>query len=412
MSKALQYIGLRERYKVNRILRPVRDKYGDVRSSTPALEEAVLLLEEALKDKPGEWILWYILGDLYQPLGEFAKSVRAGERCYELRPNDPRSPYALASNLRTLTHAKYADHREQADARRRAQHHLVMQGYAAPFDPDKSRDALQDLGITLDEAAERSLALFEEVITLGVPENDATHVRDCLDVMYYEFPHLVSRPRPTRGPEPRSVTDRLGTREAAQRSQAHFLRGVGLREAGALPRAIEEFHKAIWLRPDFYEARWFLAETYNDQGILDRAIDQYREAIRLMPDSPEPRLGLGTALRRKGLVDDAILCYRDALTRKPGHAFLHSSLAIALHQSGRLDEAIAEFRETLRLAPEHAEAPQIWAPLGLALHEKGLFDEAIRAYEKVLRIEPDYPDIHRFLALANQGIPLQHDDIW
>jgi len=41
MSKALQHVGLRERFKVNRILRPVRDKYGDVRSSTGALEEAV-----------------------------------------------------------------------------------------------------------------------------------------------------------------------------------------------------------------------------------------------------------------------------------------------------------------------------------------------------------------------------------
>jgi tetratricopeptide (TPR) repeat protein len=416
MGKSLQHVGFRDRRKVNRILRPVGDKYGDIRTSRSSLEEAVALLEAAADASPREWILWYTLGDLYEPLGDFVKSVRAGEKCYELRPSDPRSAYALATNLRTLTHAKYVGQETYVEARRKLHEQLAPRGYVAAFDPDKSREALQELGMTLDQAAHRSLTLFVQVLSLGVPEAEAMQVRECLKVMSSEFPHLVSGARPTRDPEAQSVMGTLGPREAAERSQAHFLRAVSLRESGALPRAIEQFQNAILLRPDFYEAHWFLAETYNDQGALDRAIEEYRESTRLRPDSPDPRLGLGTALRRKGLVEEAIACYRDALRWNPGHALLHNCLAIALHQGGDLDEAIAEFRETLRLAPGYAEAPQIYACFGPALHEKGLFHEAIRAYEKVLRVELDDPDIrrdiHRYLALATQGIPLQHDDIW
>ena len=58
MAKRLQHVGIRERFKVNRILRPARDRYGDIKSSKPALEESVRLLEAAVAANPGEWILW------------------------------------------------------------------------------------------------------------------------------------------------------------------------------------------------------------------------------------------------------------------------------------------------------------------------------------------------------------------
>jgi len=198
MGKSLQHVGFRDRLKVNRILRPVTDKYGNVRLSTSALEEAVRLLEAAADASPREWILWYTLGDLYEPLGDFVKSVRAAEKCYELRPRDPRSAGALATNLRTLTHAKYVGQQTYIEARRELHEQLAPHGYVAPFNPDKSQEALQELGMTLDQAAERSLRLFEQVLSLGVPEADAVQVRDTLSVMYSEFPHLEETVKSTR----------------------------------------------------------------------------------------------------------------------------------------------------------------------------------------------------------------------
>jgi len=198
VAKGINYYSFGERRKLGRVLKPVTAKYGDIRTSRAALEEAASVLEAAVEANPREWVLWYTLGDLYQPLGEFVKSVRAGEECYELRPKDPRSAYALATNLRTLTHAGYLGDSKQIEAGRTLKGPLVTQGYAAPFDPDRSQAALEELGITLDQAAERSLALFEQVLSLGVPESDAIHVRDCLAAVYSEFPHLEESVKSSR----------------------------------------------------------------------------------------------------------------------------------------------------------------------------------------------------------------------
>lgn len=198
MGKGVNYYTFRERFKLNRILRSVTAKHGSVRASREALQQAVALLEGAVEAKPEEWVYWYVLGDLYQPLGEFVKSVKAGEKCYELRPDDRRSPYALASNLRTLTHADYVGDTHQIEARRRLRAQVGTEGYVAPFDPDMSQEALEELGMTLDQAAERSLTLFEEVLSLGVGGDDDVHVRDCLAAMYSEFPHLEERVKSAR----------------------------------------------------------------------------------------------------------------------------------------------------------------------------------------------------------------------
>ena len=464
MGKGINYYGFRERLKLGRTLRSVSAKYGSVNASSAALKEAAAALEAAVEAKPREWVFWYALGDLYQPMGQFAESVRAAEKCVDLRPDDPRSLYALASNLRTLTHAKYVGQQSYIEARTKMHGQLATQGDAAPFDPARSQAALHELGMPLDLAAEWCLVLFERVLALGVRGEDKKHVEETLDVLYTEFPRLrevISLTRcasklVTRGKAlaARGLLDdairqfaeavRLNPdlaeahfnwggallvsrrdseaiprfREAlrlgleSQEADAHVSLGTALRFEGQLDDAIVEFNKAIGLRPDFDEAHWGLAETYNDQGRLDRAIEEYRESIRLEPHSSGPRLGLGTALRRKGLLEEAIACYRDALRRDPGHALLHGSLAVALHQYGHLDEAIAEFREALRLAPEYAEAPGLCLLFGGALHQKGLFEEAIRAYEKVLREAPDDADVRRLLALATQGTPLRHDDIW
>lgn len=199
MGKGVNYYTFRERFKLSRILRSVTAKHGTVRASGEALQKAVALLEGAVEAKPDEWVYWYVLGDLYQPLGEFVKSVKAGEKCYELRPKDPRSAYALATNLRTLTHAKYVGDRRHIEARRRLHDQMgIMRGYQFPFDPDRSQEALEGLGMTLDEAAQGAVGLFEEVLALRIPSEDAATTRESIAVICQEFPHLRESPEPHR----------------------------------------------------------------------------------------------------------------------------------------------------------------------------------------------------------------------
>jgi len=196
MSPSIAYYSLFERLKLDRTLRSVKAKYGKPLTSRIALQQAIVVLEAAVENKPREWVYWYVLAEWYQTFGELAKSVRACEKCYELRPRDPRSAYALATALRILTRAKYV-----GDPRIESVKEWMAESGLATYDdfnPKESQKALQELGITPDQAAERSLTLFEEVLTLGVRGQEAKHVRDNLAAMYSDFPHLEERVRSTR----------------------------------------------------------------------------------------------------------------------------------------------------------------------------------------------------------------------
>ncbi len=195
MSRSVFSYSIVERLKVGRVLRPITEKYGPLqeRASRDALQEAVSLMEVATASEPREWIYWYILGDWYSALGDYAKAVRACERCYELRPRDPRSAYALATTLRVLTRAKYVGHPRVAEMRE----FYARSGISRydDFNPLKSQQALEELGLTIDQAAERALRLFEQVITLGVKASEAKMIRGTLAAMYAEFPHLRGKVR-------------------------------------------------------------------------------------------------------------------------------------------------------------------------------------------------------------------------
>ena len=192
MSPSLLSHGFIERLKLGSAISSATSKYGNPQTSREATQEAVKALEVKVREKPKEWIFWYALGDWYSALGDYAKAVRACEKCYDLRPRDPRSAYGLATALRMLTRAKYVGHPKVTEMREFLAE-SGMSGYDE-FDPSKSQRGLEELNLTIDQAAEKSLALFEEVITLGVNDSEAKMVKDNLAAMYAEFPHLVDRP--------------------------------------------------------------------------------------------------------------------------------------------------------------------------------------------------------------------------
>lgn len=64
------------------------------------LDEVIEAMEEVYANHPNSWVLAYKLGDAYQDAGRYAESIVICTRCLELRPDDPRSRYALATAYR------------------------------------------------------------------------------------------------------------------------------------------------------------------------------------------------------------------------------------------------------------------------------------------------------------------------
>ena len=223
MGKGIAHYTFIDRLKLWRVLPSVAKGPGDVWSTPEALGESIAAVESAVKLKPREWIYWYVLSDWYPGVGRLAEAVRAAERCYELRPKDPRSPYMLASAWRALTRARHLGDARTMQAAESIHTLIAAQvaGVVSRYDPEASLRGLEELGVTIDQAAERALVFFELSLRLGIPDEDGKDVQRCLAAMYVEFPHLEQTVKATA---PRPVGLFAPTQSHFNEAVGHFYR--------------------------------------------------------------------------------------------------------------------------------------------------------------------------------------------
>jgi hypothetical protein len=186
MKSRLEYLSFFERIKLT--IAFITGKSNSPLASQSGLLGTVARMEAAVQSKPDEWIYWYWLADAYQKTGLLANSVLACENCYALRPKDIRSTYALATALRVLLRAKFVGASRIENVREK----IAESGLASysEFSPEASQEALTELGMTLEQAAERPLALFEEVRNAGVRGQEADVAKNAISAIYSDFPCL------------------------------------------------------------------------------------------------------------------------------------------------------------------------------------------------------------------------------
>lgn len=183
--------------------------------------------------------------------------------------------------------------------------------------------------------------------------------------------------------------------ESQNDAAIHFKVGMEHRGKGNLKAAIDEYRKAIRLKPDYAEAHSKLGAALCDAGDQDAGAAECREAIRLKPDDFEATYHLGNALYHKGDFSGAIAQYRSAIHLKPDLLEARNNLGNTLYCTRDLDVAIAVFRELIRLAPTFRDAHN---NLANALYEKGDVQAAIVEYREAIRLSPDSADTHYNLA--------------
>jgi tetratricopeptide (TPR) repeat protein len=175
-------------------------------------------------------------------------------------------------------------------------------------------------------------------------------------------------------------------------ADAHNNLGLSYLEKGLHDTAIQEFKMALHLKPDHAEAHNNLGAAYYNLGRTDEAIEESKEALRLKPDYVDAHFNLGLAYRKLGRTDEAVKEYKLALSLNPNHVGAHYNLGNSYSEQGWIDKAIVEYKEAIMLNPDYADAHY---NLGLAYMKKGRMDEAIGEYKLALKLEPDYVKVHR-----------------
>jgi tetratricopeptide (TPR) repeat protein len=167
--------------------------------------------------------------------------------------------------------------------------------------------------------------------------------------------------------------------------------GTALQTEGRLDEAIDHYHRAIALAPEFPPPYNNLATTLRAQGHLAEAVATYQQALRVRPEYPDAQYNLANALLEAGKPAEAIDHFRVALQTIPASVDVHNNLGIALMDAGRRDEAIAEFRAALELDPGSLQSH---LNLGNALGTAHQYDEAIEHFRRASQIDPANASVH------------------
>ena len=178
--------------------------------------------------------------------------------------------------------------------------------------------------------------------------------------------------------------------------------GSALIVKGRFEEAIENYYKALQINPNYTEVLDNLGAAFAAQGRFEEAIENFRKAIQINPNNAKALNNLGIALAAQGRVEEAIENYRRAIQINPNFSEALDNLGIALAAQGRVEEAIENYRQAIRINPNFSEALD---NLGIALTAKGRVDEAIQNFRQAIRINPHYAEALNNLgaALAAQG---------
>ena len=99
-----------------------------------------------------------------------------------------------------------------------------------------------------------------------------------------------------------------------------------------------------------------LGDQYTEIGQLDEALEQYRKALTIRPNFVDVITKVGITLREKGAFDDAIETLIKAKELHPRYAPAMIHLGVTYYMKGFVDLALAEWEEAQKINPDAKEA--------------------------------------------------------
>lgn len=141
---------------------------------------------------------------------------------------------------------------------------------------------------------------------------------------------------------------------------ADALNNLGQRyqERGDYLKAIEEYKKAIAMRPGFYVAYNNLAVCYGKLGRLAESERALLKVIELKPDDFYAMNNLAVTYIQSRRMDEARRMAEQAVEVEPGYVNGHITLGSIYAMTGEFEKAEREFKTALELDPEAADATE------------------------------------------------------
>ena len=150
---------------------------------------------------------------------------------------------------------------------------------------------------------------------------------------------------------------------------------------------------------EFFDVLHLLALAQSELGRNNAALDNYDRALAVKPDDAEALYNRGNTLQGLGRFEEALESYERALAVGADFAEVFNNRGVAVQKLGRFEEALKSYQQALAVRPEYAEA---FNNSGNALQEARRFEEALERYDQALAVRPEYAE-----ALDNRGNTLR-----
>ena len=121
-------------------------------------------------------------------------------------------------------------------------------------------------------------------------------------------------------------------------------------------------------------------------GLLDIAVQNYEKAISIKPNYAKAHYNLGGVLQELGKLQDSVKSYEDSIALESENAQTHNNLAIVLRELGQLKEAEENCRKAIQLKPDYANAH---TNLSIIFYANGDLDSSLESLEKAYLIDPE-----------------------
>jgi len=181
-----------------------------------------------------------------------------------------------------------------------------------------------------------------------------------------------------------SAVIKAGEDQGETLAAAYANRAAAYQAQGALDRALQDYDKAIELKPkdgDIFDSRGL---AYRAQGQLDRAIKDFDQAVALNPKLGPAFADRGRAYHAKGQYDRAMMDYDLALNLNPFSAEVINARGRTNFAAGRFPAAAEDFARSLGVAIDPYAT--IWLHLSQA---RAKADDATDLAANAAKADPD-----------------------
>ncbi|HSB08333.1 MAG TPA: tetratricopeptide repeat protein [Blastocatellia bacterium] len=176
--------------------------------------------------------------------------------------------------------------------------------------------------------------------------------------------------------------------------EAYWRKYQTTRESVWVDRAIAASDHALVLDPHQAQVHISLGIIYHGTGKIERAMEEFERAIELQPMSDEAYQWMGRCCQRKGDMERAVGYFEKAIELRPGYWDNYNALGNFYYTFGRYRDAAEQYRRVITFQPDSSQG---YSNLGAMYYLQGLYQDAVAMYRRAIDIHPNE------LSYANLG---------